>query len=45
MYEGLSQKIKENCSNVDGNVVKKAYDLACEAHKDQKRESDRKSVV
>ena len=39
MYEGLSQKIKENCSNVDGNVVKKAYDLACEAHKDQKRES------
>lgn len=39
MYESLLQKIKENCSNVDVDVVKKAYDLACEAHKDQKRES------
>lgn len=39
MYESLLQKIKENCSNVDINIVKKAYDLACDAHKTQKRES------
>lgn len=39
MYESLLQKIKENCNNVDINIVKKAYDLACDAHKSQKRES------
>ena len=39
MYESLLQKIKDNCSNVDIDVVKKAYDLACEAHKNQRRES------
>ena len=39
MYESLLQKIKENCNNVDINIVKKAYDLACDAHKTQKRES------
>ncbi|WP_066892731.1 bifunctional (p)ppGpp synthetase/guanosine-3',5'-bis(diphosphate) 3'-pyrophosphohydrolase [Clostridium nigeriense] len=39
MYESLLQKIKENCNNIDINIVKKAYDLACEAHKEQKRES------
>ena len=39
MYESLLQKIKENCNNIDINIVKKAYDLACDAHKEQKRES------
>ncbi len=39
MYESLLQKIKENCNNVDIDIVKKAYDLACDAHKHQKRES------
>jgi GTP diphosphokinase / guanosine-3',5'-bis(diphosphate) 3'-diphosphatase len=39
MYECLLQKIKENCNNVDTNIIKKAYDLACDAHKNQKRES------
>ena len=39
MYECLLQKIKENCNNVDANIIKKAYDLACDAHKNQKRES------
>lgn len=39
MYEGLLRKINENCNNIDTDIVKKAYDLACEAHKDQKRES------
>lgn len=39
MYESLLRKIKENCNNVDIEIVKKAYNLACEAHKNQKRES------
>lgn len=39
MYESLLQKIKENCNNIDTDLVKKAYDLACDAHKNQKRES------
>ncbi len=39
MYESLLQKIKENCNNVDIDIVEKAYDLACDAHKHQKRES------
>ncbi|MGG7143364.1 RelA/SpoT family protein [Clostridium nigeriense] len=39
MYECLLQKIKENCNNVDTNIIKKAYDLAFDAHKNQKRES------
>ncbi|MBE6052462.1 MAG: bifunctional (p)ppGpp synthetase/guanosine-3',5'-bis(diphosphate) 3'-pyrophosphohydrolase [Clostridium sartagoforme] len=39
MYESLLQKIKENCNNIDIDIVKKAYDLACDAHKNQKRES------
>lgn len=39
MYEGLLRKINENCNNIDTDIVKKAYDLACDAHKNQKRES------
>lgn len=39
MYESLLQKIKENCNNIDIDLVKKAYDLAVDAHKNQKRES------
>lgn len=39
MYEGLLRKINENCNNIDTDSVKKAYDLACDAHKNQKRES------
>ena len=39
MYEDLMQKINENCHNIDKDMVKRAYDLACDAHKDQKRES------
>ncbi|GAA0085177.1 bifunctional (p)ppGpp synthetase/guanosine-3',5'-bis(diphosphate) 3'-pyrophosphohydrolase [Clostridium sp. CTA-7] len=39
MYESLLRKINENCNNVDTHIVKKAYDLANDAHKDQKRES------
>ncbi|MCR1949575.1 MULTISPECIES: bifunctional (p)ppGpp synthetase/guanosine-3',5'-bis(diphosphate) 3'-pyrophosphohydrolase [unclassified Clostridium] len=39
MYESLLRKINENCNNIDTDIVKKAYDLACDAHKNQKRES------
>lgn len=39
MYEDLMQKINENCHNIDRDLVKRAYDLACDAHKEQKRES------
>ncbi|EOR20717.1 MULTISPECIES: bifunctional (p)ppGpp synthetase/guanosine-3',5'-bis(diphosphate) 3'-pyrophosphohydrolase [Clostridium] len=39
MYESLLQKINENCNNIDTDIVKKAHDLACDAHKNQKRES------
>lgn len=39
MYEDLMQKINENCHNIDKDMVKRAYDLACDAHKEQKRES------
>ena len=35
----LLQKIKENCTNVDLDIVNKAFNLAYEAHKEQKRES------
>ncbi|MDK0890910.1 bifunctional (p)ppGpp synthetase/guanosine-3',5'-bis(diphosphate) 3'-pyrophosphohydrolase [Clostridium perfringens] len=39
MLEKLISKIKANGNNVDIDLVKKAYDLAFEAHKEQKRES------
>ncbi|MDD6794747.1 MAG: bifunctional (p)ppGpp synthetase/guanosine-3',5'-bis(diphosphate) 3'-pyrophosphohydrolase [Clostridiaceae bacterium] len=39
MVETLLEKIKENCMNVDIDLVIKAYEFAKEAHKDQKRES------
>jgi GTP diphosphokinase / guanosine-3',5'-bis(diphosphate) 3'-diphosphatase len=39
MLENLLQKIKENCNNIDTDMINKAYDLANDAHKNQKRES------
>lgn len=39
MIEKLMAKIDENCPNVDGKLVEKAFYLAKDAHKDQKRES------
>ena len=45
MVEVLIQKIKENCTNVDLNVVNKAFDLASEAHKEQKRESGEPYII
>lgn len=45
MYEGLLRKINENCNNIDTDIVKKAYDLACDAHKNQKRESGEPYII
>lgn len=39
MLERLMKKIDENCTNVDKNMVEKAYFFADKAHKKQKRES------
>lgn len=45
MVEVLIQKIKENCTNVDLNIVNKAFNLAFEAHKEQKRESGEPYII
>lgn len=45
MVEVLIQKIKENCANVDLDVVNKAFNLAFEAHKEQKRESGEPYII
>lgn len=39
MLKKLIEKIDKNCINVDKKMVEKAYNLAYEAHKEQKRES------
>lgn len=39
MYEGLLKKIYENSHNIDKDIIKKAFDIANDAHKTQKRES------
>ncbi len=36
MIDKLLEKIDKNCNNVDVEMVKKAYDFAEKAHKDQK---------
>ncbi|MGL5354921.1 MAG: HD domain-containing protein, partial [Clostridium sp.] len=45
MIENLLKKIEENCNTVDISVIKKAYNLATEAHKEQKRESGEPYVI
>ena len=45
MVEVLIQKIKENCINVDLDVINKAFNLAFEAHKEQKRESGEPYII
>ena len=45
MLEELISKIKANGNNVDIDLVKKAYDLAFEAHKQQKRESGEPYII
>lgn len=45
MLEKLIGIIDTNNSNVDKNVIQKAYNFAAEAHKDQKRESGEPYIV
>ena len=45
MLEELISKIQANGNNVDVEIVKKAYDLAFNAHKDQKRESGEPYII
>ena len=45
MLEELISKIKANGNNVDIDLVKKAYDLAFEAHKEQNRESGEPYII
>lgn len=45
MIEKLLAKIDENCPNVDKKLIEKAFYLAQDAHKDQKRESGEEYIV
>ncbi|NMM61215.1 bifunctional (p)ppGpp synthetase/guanosine-3',5'-bis(diphosphate) 3'-pyrophosphohydrolase [Clostridium sp. P21] len=45
MLKKLIEKIDKNCSNVDKDMVTKAYNLAYEAHKEQKRESGEPYII
>ena len=45
MLEMLVKKIKENCVNINMDMVDKAYDLAFEAHKEQKRDSGEPYII
>lgn len=45
MIEILLQKIDDNCNNVDKKIVKSAYELANEAHKDQVRQSGEPYII
>ena len=45
MVDELLEKINKNCHNVDIEMVKKAYNFAKEAHKDQKRESGEPYII
>lgn len=45
MLEMLVKKIKENCVNINMNMVNKAFNLAFEAHKEQKRDSGEPYII
>ena len=45
MLETLVESIEKNCSNVDINMIKKAYYFADEAHKKQVRESGEPYII
>ena len=45
MLEMLVKKIKENCVNINMGMVDKAYNLAFEAHKEQKRDSGEPYII
>lgn len=45
MLDKLIEKIDNNCSNVNKELVIKAYQLAVEAHKEQKRDSGEPYII
>ena len=45
MIDKLLEKIHKNCNNVDIDMIKKAYDFAEKAHKEQKRESGEPYII
>ena len=45
MLEMLVKKIKENCVNINMDMVNKAFNLAFEAHKEQKRDSGEPYII
>ncbi|MGL4730097.1 MAG: RelA/SpoT family protein [Clostridium sp.] len=45
MLEKLLEKIEKNCTNVDIEEVRKAFELSFDAHKDQKRESGEPYII
>lgn len=45
MLDKLLEKINKNCHNVDVEMIKKAYNFAKDAHKDQKRESGEPYII
>ncbi|WP_125152684.1 RelA/SpoT family protein [Clostridium rectalis] len=45
MLEKLMNKIDKNCSSVDKELIKKAYQFAFEAHNRQKRESGEPYII
>ena len=45
MLEMLVKKIKQNCVNINMDMVDKAYNLAFEAHKEQKRDSGEPYII
>ena len=45
MLEMLVKKIKETCVNINMDMVDKAYNLAFEAHKEQKRDSGEPYII
>jgi GTP pyrophosphokinase len=45
MIEVLLEKIQNNCTNVDIEMIKKAYSFAEQAHKDQMRESGEPYII
>ncbi len=45
MLDKLMKNIDEHCNNVDIDLILKAYNLASEAHKDQKRESGEPYII
>ena len=45
MIDELMEKIHKNCHNVDEDMVRKAYNFAKEAHKEQKRESGEPYII